>query len=205
MMASISLRGDSRLRLGMVCAPKIRLGMVLVPRETTATTTSPMPERAQLLTDLKDRLEELTEDGKKISQAEIARDCTFDPNTVNAWFNGKSLPSSENLAQLADYLKVSCDYLLGLPVRIPAGMVVFDDQLLDAITDDSNSLAKIENRMMNNQPSAFDVWFKPRSGSGHVTLISETDAEDAADSILDAARERLGEVVRAWETRHKPR
>ena len=49
-----------------------------------------------------------------ITQAELARDLGITRAGVNAWEMGLSVPSTQYLAELARYFRVSTDFLLGL-------------------------------------------------------------------------------------------
>ena len=47
------------------------------------------------------------------SQYRLQKDLHFSSSTTHVWLTNKSLPSIEHLDQLADYLDLSVDYLLG--------------------------------------------------------------------------------------------
>ena len=47
------------------------------------------------------------------SQYELQKQLHFSSATTNAWLSGKSLPSIGHLDQLADYMELNVDYLLG--------------------------------------------------------------------------------------------
>jgi transcriptional regulator with XRE-family HTH domain len=47
------------------------------------------------------------------SQYRLQRELHFSSATTNAWLSGKSIPSVEHIIQLADFMDVSVDYLLG--------------------------------------------------------------------------------------------
>jgi transcriptional regulator with XRE-family HTH domain len=47
------------------------------------------------------------------SQYELQKQLHFSSATTNAWLSNKSTPSIGHLAQLADYMELSVDYLLG--------------------------------------------------------------------------------------------
>ena len=49
-----------------------------------------------------------------ISQVKLARDIGVSKQCVSNWENDNILPSIDMLMKLANYFKVSCDYLLGL-------------------------------------------------------------------------------------------
>lgn len=50
---------------------------------------------------------------RKITKAQLSRETGASSGNVSDWQSGKSLPSSERLAQIADYLGCSVNYLLG--------------------------------------------------------------------------------------------
>lgn len=44
---------------------------------------------------------------------DVLADCDLSKNAISSMLSGGSMPKSENLAKIADYLGVSVDYLLG--------------------------------------------------------------------------------------------
>lgn len=52
-------------------------------------------------------------DENKVSQYRLQKDLHFSSATTYAWLMNKSIPSMDHIVQLADYLDVSVDYLLG--------------------------------------------------------------------------------------------
>ncbi len=50
---------------------------------------------------------------KKIAIGELLSGCSLSKNTLSSMLSGGSMPKSENLAKIADYLDCSVDYLLG--------------------------------------------------------------------------------------------
>ena len=52
-------------------------------------------------------------DETKVSQAELQRELHFSSATPYMWLENKRIPSMEHIVQLADYLDVTVDYLLG--------------------------------------------------------------------------------------------
>ena len=52
-------------------------------------------------------------DEAKVSQYRLQKDLHFSSATTNAWLTNTRIPSVEHIDQLADYLDVSVDYLLG--------------------------------------------------------------------------------------------
>lgn len=59
------------------------------------------------------RLKELLQE-KRIQQKELALAVGVSPKTINSYFCTGALPSIEILVNIAQYLNVSADYLLGL-------------------------------------------------------------------------------------------
>jgi transcriptional regulator with XRE-family HTH domain len=51
-----------------------------------------------------------------ISQRELNRRCGFSEHTIHQYEVGRSIPSMEHLKVLAEQLKVSSDYLIGLSI-----------------------------------------------------------------------------------------
>lgn len=49
-----------------------------------------------------------------ISQVKLAKDLGVSKQCVSNWENDNILPSVDMLVRLANYFKVSCDYLLGI-------------------------------------------------------------------------------------------
>ncbi len=52
-------------------------------------------------------------DETKVSQYRLQKDLHFSSATTYSWLRNKSIPSIEHIVNLADYLDVSVDYLLG--------------------------------------------------------------------------------------------
>ena len=52
-------------------------------------------------------------DENQVSQYRLQKDLYFSSATTHAWLTNKSIPSMEHIDQLADYLDVPVDYLLG--------------------------------------------------------------------------------------------
>ena len=50
---------------------------------------------------------------KDLKQEDIAKMMNVDRSTVGKWENGSSKPDYEKMLKLADYFKVTVDYLLG--------------------------------------------------------------------------------------------
>ena len=50
---------------------------------------------------------------RKISLKSVLENCGLSKNTLSSMQSGGSIPKSENLAKIADYLDVTVDYLLG--------------------------------------------------------------------------------------------
>lgn len=59
-----------------------------------------------------DRLRELREE-KGMKQEELAKVINVERQSISNYENDKSCPSLENLVRLADYFRVTTDYLLG--------------------------------------------------------------------------------------------
>ena len=59
------------------------------------------------------RLKELREKNKE-TQNEIAEELKVDKSMICLWEKGKNYPKVEKLIEIAEYYKVSTDYLLGL-------------------------------------------------------------------------------------------
>lgn len=62
------------------------------------------------------RFRELMEREPRTSQAEIADAIGKSRQVVSQYFNGESEPTFETLVKIADFFRVSTDYLLGKPV-----------------------------------------------------------------------------------------
>lgn len=62
------------------------------------------------------RFRELMEREPRTSQAEIAGAIGKSRQVVSQYFNGESEPTFETLVKIADFFRVSTDYLLGKPV-----------------------------------------------------------------------------------------
>ncbi len=60
----------------------------------------------------KDRLKKLRKE-KELTQKEIAKELDITQQQYAKWENGERNPNSETLEKLADYFKVTTDYLLG--------------------------------------------------------------------------------------------
>ena len=53
-------------------------------------------------------------DKSNITQAELARQLGITRSSVNSWEMGLSVPSTQYIVELAEFFKVSTDYLLGV-------------------------------------------------------------------------------------------
>lgn len=63
-------------------------------------------------TDIAERIKFLAKQ-KKIQIKTMLEDCGLSKNMLSSMLSGGSIPKSENLAKIADYLDCSVDYLLG--------------------------------------------------------------------------------------------
>lgn len=63
-------------------------------------------------TDIAERIKFLAKQ-KKIQIKAMLEDCGLSKNMLSSMLSGGSIPKSENLAKIADYLGCSVDYLLG--------------------------------------------------------------------------------------------
>ena len=68
--------------------------------------------KAYSVSDFHSRYEELKNE-KKVRDSQIANVMPFSRNFISEWKRNKTLPSLDYLKALADYFKVSIDYLLG--------------------------------------------------------------------------------------------
>ena len=50
---------------------------------------------------------------KNVAIKEMLENCRLSKNALSSMLSGGSMPKSENLARIADYLDCSVDYLLG--------------------------------------------------------------------------------------------
>ncbi len=55
----------------------------------------------------------LTAKGKKITIKDMLDKCGLSKNALSSMLSGGSMPKSDNLAKIAEYLDCSVDYLLG--------------------------------------------------------------------------------------------
>lgn len=60
-----------------------------------------------------DRIKTLRQEAN-ITQSELAKNLNITRSSVNAWEMGISVPSTQFIVELAQFFKVSTDYLLGL-------------------------------------------------------------------------------------------
>lgn len=65
------------------------------------------------MSNFKDSLKELLKD-EEIKPSELARRTKISKGLISNYLTGVTCPTVKNLVKLADYFKVSCDYLLGL-------------------------------------------------------------------------------------------
>ena len=73
---------------------------------------------------------------KKIQIKDMLKDCELGKNSLSSMQSGGSIPKSDTLAKIADYLDVSVDYLLG---RVDTPEVVnLPKQLLDILVAEYN-------------------------------------------------------------------
>lgn len=82
-----------------------------------------------------DRIKQLREQND-ITQAELARKLGVTRSCVNAWEMGISVPSTQYLVELAEFFKVSTDYLLGLNTSATisvAGLTDKDIQFVNSV------------------------------------------------------------------------
>jgi len=66
------------------------------------------------------RLAKAKESGRRISQREVAAKLNISPGAYGSWESGRTKPDIEILPQVADYFKVSIDFLLGHTAGVPA-------------------------------------------------------------------------------------
>ena len=67
----------------------------------------------QVMNMIAERIKILREDAK-LTQAELAKQLGITRSGVNAWEMGISVPSTQYIVELAQFFKVSTDYLLGV-------------------------------------------------------------------------------------------
>ncbi len=60
-----------------------------------------------------DRIKSLREE-KKMTQTDLAKLLGITRSSVNAWEMGISVPSTQYVIELAEFFKISTDYLLGV-------------------------------------------------------------------------------------------
>lgn len=63
---------------------------------------------------------------KNITIKEMLSACELSKNAISSMLSGGSIPKSENLAKIADYLDCSVDYLLGRDETISDNYIVSD-------------------------------------------------------------------------------
>lgn len=106
---------------------------------------------------------------KNIQIKDMLAECELSKNTLSSMQAGGSIPKSDNLAKIADYLDVSVDFLLG---RTKTSILIKDipDKIIDIITEQysknpkefiSDEFIKAPNKTMKNQVySFFDYCYK---------------------------------------------
>lgn len=72
-------------------------------------------------------------DASKLSQSAAARACGLAPSRINDFYNGNRVPSPTELFMLAKGLKISADFLLGVPGAPMHVAQAFTDGLEDAV------------------------------------------------------------------------
>lgn len=70
----------------------------------------------------------------------VAHHLKIQKSSISAWINGKSLPSTEKLIALADFLDVSIDWLLGrdknyTTVKSELAMVLLGEEFIDELKE----------------------------------------------------------------------
>ncbi len=107
---------SNALNYGIIPKPKILIKIadyldVSIPY-LLARTDDDFFEKSESNINFYTRFQELV-DENKITRYKVSKDCHFSNNYISRWFNKKYLPSFELLDIIADYFKVSIDYLLG--------------------------------------------------------------------------------------------
>lgn len=90
------------------------------------------------------------------SQKEIAITLGVSAPTVSDWEAGKMFPSAKNLVQLADYLNVSTDYLLGHEKPAPSGA----DEAGVELTEDKLTILKLTDGFSPEQMKSLIAFLK---------------------------------------------
>lgn len=99
---------------------------------------------------------------KNIQIKDMLAECELSKNTLSSMQAGGSIPKSDNLAKIADYLDISVDFILG---RTETTRVVnIPDKIIDIITEEynknpkefiSDEFIKAPNKTMKNQVYSF--------------------------------------------------
>ena len=85
-------------------------------------------------TDIAERIKFLAKQ-KKIQIKTMLEDCGLSKNMLSSMLSGGSIPKSENLAKIADYLDCSVDYLMGRTEEKEKPTASKDDELAELLKD----------------------------------------------------------------------
>lgn len=113
---------------------------------------------------LGDRLKKLRTE-KRITQEELGRKVNVTKVSISGYENGNRSPDTETLQRLADYFKVSTDYLLGRTDN------QYSAELPNLTEKDKNDIAKDLEKIINNLDTDGYAHFDGRS-------IDELDEDD---------------------------
>lgn len=89
-----------------------------------------------------DRLKELLEE-RQTNWAEVSRITGIGKNQLKYWEDHNSLPDGKTLVRLAEYFKVTSDYLLGIDILKEKSLVILDKPDITLTTDEKWFILKL--------------------------------------------------------------
>ena len=90
-----------------------------------------------------DRIKKLREQNG-YTQTDLARHLGITRSSVNAWEMGISVPSTQYIVELAQFFKVSTDFLLGVNSTATLSVAGLDDDDIELIQNIINHLNKLK-------------------------------------------------------------
>jgi transcriptional regulator with XRE-family HTH domain len=140
---------------------------------------------------------------RHLTQDQVAEALGVKRARYNAWENGISNPDHKNLIAMAQFYRVTVDFLLGLP-HTGGSLLLTSDEYADGYTDESY-LADLEDQLnqiqMNNTPPA---WATSKDIRDFKKML-EDDAPVMFDGvpIEGEARQRVMDILTGlfWEAK----
>jgi transcriptional regulator with XRE-family HTH domain len=134
------------------------------------------------------------------TQADAALKISCGQSTLGEWERNIAPPPANQLATMAELYGCSSDYLLGLPVRVPAGLVLFDADLCDLLKD--TELPEVLEEKMNDKPQLFQLMFRQDEESGALEFRDLKEAKAEHRLLVERVASYAKGALEDWRKRH---